>query len=109
MATSQDFVAFVCDQLQGTGHVRHRAMFGEYMVYVNNKPLVLVCDNTAYVKMLDVIADLMQGADTGFPYPGAKEHYVLDVDDQALCEAVIARLEAVTPLPKPKKKKTKSS
>lgn len=109
MATSQDFVAFVCDQLQGTGHVRHRAMFGEYMVYVNDKPLVLVCDNTAYVKMLDVIADLMQGADTGFPYPGAKEHYVLDVDDRALCEQVIARLEPVTPLPRPKKKKPKSS
>jgi hypothetical protein len=34
---------------------------------------------------------------------------VLDVDDQALCEQVIARLEPVTPLPRPKKKKPKSS
>ena len=109
MATFPDFVAFVCDQLQGTGDVRHRAMFGEYMVYVNNKPLVLVCDNTAFIKQHPAVTDLLQDAPKGFPYPGAKEHHVLDVDDRELCKAVIARLEPVTALPKPKTKKGKKN
>ncbi|MGN0560765.1 MAG: hypothetical protein ACI4K8_06895 [Candidatus Fimenecus sp.] len=25
-------------------------MFGEYMVYVNDKPILMVCDNTVFVK-----------------------------------------------------------
>lgn len=50
MATTLDYIAFVCDQLQGMGEIRYRKMFGEYMVYVNEKPLLLVCDNTVFVR-----------------------------------------------------------
>ena len=39
------------------------------------------------------------------PYEGAKEHYILDIDDTDLARQVVAVLETVTPLPKPKKKK----
>jgi DNA helicase-2/ATP-dependent DNA helicase PcrA len=35
------------------GAVRYKKMFGEYMVYVNEKPILLVCDNTVFVKILD--------------------------------------------------------
>jgi hypothetical protein len=59
-------------------------MFGEYMVYVNDKPILLVCDNTVYVKKLDCLAEIMPGAETGFPYSGAKEHYLLDIEDPDL-------------------------
>ncbi|SDL88958.1 hypothetical protein SAMN04488502_1011101 [Dendrosporobacter quercicolus] len=74
------------------------------MIYVNNKPILLVCDNTAFVKMLPCLAEIMREADTGFPYDGAKQHYVLDIDNAKLSKEVIAILEPVTPLPKPKKK-----
>jgi hypothetical protein len=39
------------------------------------------------------------------PYPGAKTHYVLDIDDAPLARAVVAALLPITPLPKPKKQK----
>jgi TfoX/Sxy family transcriptional regulator of competence genes len=48
MATTKDFVEYVCDQIADNLIVRYRKMFGEYMVYVNDKPLLLVCDNTVY-------------------------------------------------------------
>jgi len=80
-------------------------MFGEYMVYVNDKPILLVCDNTVFVKMLPCMDDLMTDAERGFPYDGAKEHYILDIDDTDLTRAVIEALEQITPLPKPRKKK----
>ena len=105
MATSADYLTFVLEKLPPLGVVRSRKMFGEYMVYVNDKPVLLVCDNTVFVKIVPELAALMADAERGLPYEGAKEHYILDIDDTDLARQVVAVLEAVTPLPKPKKKK----
>ena len=64
-------------------------MFGEYMIYINEKPILMVCDNTVFVKLLPDIQELMEHADTGYPYDGAKEHYVLDIDNSELTTKVI--------------------
>ena len=101
------YIAHVEAQVADAGAVRSRRMFGEYMVYVNDKPLLLVCDNTVFVKIVPELAALMAGAERGLPYEGAKEHYILDIDDTDLARQVVAVLETVTPLPKPKKKKAK--
>jgi len=79
-------------------------MFGEYMVYLNNKPVIIVCNNVAYVKKLDSITEIMKNANLGFPYKGAKEHYILDIDNSDFCKKLIAKIEEVTPSPKSKKK-----
>ncbi len=105
MATTVDFIEYVCEQISGAGDLRYKKMFGEYMVYVNEKPILLVCDNTVYVKQLSCIDELMSNAQRGFPYTGAKEHYILDIDDAEFSKEIIRLLEPVTPLPKPKKKK----
>ena len=75
MATTKEYIEFVCDQIQEFGEVRYRKMFGEYMAYLNDKP-----DD------------------------GAKEHYILDVEDRALVEQVLPVLEQVVPVPKKRKK-----
>ena len=103
MATSVEYVEYVCEQVRGTGDIRYKKMFGEYMVYVNDKPVLLVCDNTVFVKMLPEIQELMNGAETGYPYDGAKLHYVLDIDNAELSNQVISILETVTPVPKKKR------
>ncbi|SDY53715.1 TfoX/Sxy family protein [Thermoactinomyces sp. DSM 45892] len=105
MATTTDYIKYVCGQIEGVGEVRYRKMFGEYMVYVNDKPILLVCDNTVFVKILPCIETHMASAIKGFPYDGAKEHYVLDIDDTELTRKVVVALESVIPIPKPKKKK----
>lgn len=105
MATSVDYIEFVCEQIRGTGDIRYKKMFGEYMVYVNDKPVLLVCDNTVFVKKLDIIHEQMDGSETGYPYKGAKEHYMLDIENTELSRTVVDILESVTPIPKPKKKK----
>ena len=104
MATSSDYVEFVCEQLGNPGTVRSRKMFGEYMVYVNDKPILLVCDNTVFVKIIPELAPVMGGAARGIPYPGAKEHYILDIEDRAVLWAAVEILGAVTPLPKVRKR-----
>lgn len=105
MATTKDYIEYVCERLNGAGGLRYRKMFGEYMVYVNDKPVLLVCDNTVFVKIVPELAALMADTERGLPYEGAKEHYILDIDDTDLARQVVAVLETVTPLPKPKKKK----
>ena len=45
MASNIEFVEFVCSQLQELGHIRYRKMFGDYMIYVNEKTVILLCDN----------------------------------------------------------------
>lgn len=105
MATTNEYIEYVCDQIKGIGEIRYKKMFGEFMVYVNDKPVLTVCDNIVFVKKLDCIAEMMKEAETGFPYQGAKEHYILDIDNQEFCRDVVTELEKVTPVPKPRKKK----
>lgn len=104
MATSIDFIQFVCERLGTKYDISYKKMFGEYMVYANCKPVLLVCDNTVYVKKLDALSELMKDAETGVPYGGAKEHYILDMENDELTLAALDVLEAVTPLPKKKNK-----
>ena len=105
MATSVEFIQYVCEQIRGVGEIRYKKMFGEYMVYVNDKPVLLVCDDMVYVKILDAVAEDFADAPKGIPYEGSKEHYILDIDDADLAVKVVEKLEKVTPLPKPRKKK----
>ena len=105
MATNPGFVEFICDQINECGNIRNKKMFGEYMVYVNEKPVLLICNDIVYVKIKEEIEDLMRDAETGFPYNGAKEHYILDIEAKELSVEVVNILEKITPLPKPKKKK----
>ncbi len=54
--------------------------------------MLLVCDNCVFVKKHDEIKELMKYSETGLPYKGAKEHYILDIEDKLLCERVIDTL-----------------
>ena len=105
MSTSREYIQFVLDQLDGIEDITFRKMFGEYMVYLNDKPIISVCDNTVFVKMLPELGEHLDDAERGFPYEGAKLHYILDIEDSELLSAVIPILEAFTPLPKPRKRK----
>jgi TfoX/Sxy family transcriptional regulator of competence genes len=104
MASSENFVQYVIDQIKMKADITYKKMFGEYLVYANGKPAVLVCDNTAFVKVLDCVRPLLGNAEKGCPYQGAKEHYIVDVDNSDLLTKVVAILEANVPLSKPKKK-----
>ncbi len=104
MATSKEYMEYVCEQLRDIDGVTYKKMFGEYMVYVHEKPVLLVCDNTVLVKEVPELAELMRDAPEGYPYDGAKLHYLLDIENRELTSRVIAILEPITPLPRRRKK-----
>lgn len=105
MATTVEYIEYVCEQIREIGDIRYKKMFGEYMIYVNDKPVAIVCDNNTFVKKLDCIKELMENAEVGVPYNGAKEHYILDIDNSEFCKNVLIEIEKVTPVPKPRRKK----
>jgi len=104
MACTTEFIDFVCAQIESVGVIRSRKMFGDWCIYIDEKPIILACDNTVYVKMNPAIASLMEDAETGTPYDGAKEHYILDIEHRDQATAVLKKLVEVTPYPKKKKK-----
>ena len=104
MATSKDYIEYVLEQVKDFGDVTARKMFGEYMVYFSSKPILLVCDNTVFIKILPDTSKIMENAERGFPYDGAKEHYILDIENRELLEKIIPVLIEITPQPKRKRK-----
>lgn len=42
MATSVDYIEFVKEKVDKFGLIRTRKMFGEYMVYLNDRPILTV-------------------------------------------------------------------
>lgn len=103
MACSIDFIESLCRMLSPLGDVRSRKMMGDYLIYVNEKCIITACDNVAYVKKHPCIAELMSKADCGCPYKGAKEAYILNLDDSSTTLKVVEQLWPLLPFPKSKK------
>lgn len=104
MACSSEFIDFLCGALAPLGDVKARKMMGDYVIYLNEKCVITACDNMAYVKKLPSIATLMADAETGCPYPGAKEAYILDLSRPREVQTVIKTLWNQLPFPKTRKK-----
>lgn len=108
MASRQETVDFVLDQMAPAGAVSARKMFGEYGIYLDGKMFALVCDDQLFVKPTAAGRALLGGTPAeGAPYPGAKPCFLIDgemlEDRERLSE--LARVTArQLPLPKPKKK-----
>jgi TfoX/Sxy family transcriptional regulator of competence genes len=89
MSSTLDFIDYTVDQIASSGEVTFKRMFGEFMVYVNNVPIFLVCDNTVYVKKINELDSILSDALLGIPYPNAKEHFIVDIDDKDLSLKVV--------------------
>lgn len=89
--------------------VSSRKMFGEYCIYVSDeaasleavpKSIFLLCDDVLYVKQHKALAEIASDCPLAPPYPGAKPHYVLDIDDSMLVACIILTLTPLLPMPK---------
>lgn len=104
MASSLEFVQYVCDQLSGAGAVTSRKMFGDYALYYRGKVIGLVCDDSFFLKKTEAGRSLLPDCREAPPYAGAKPSFLVEeLDDrEAMARLVQATWEA---LPEPKKKK----
>ena len=108
MATDQDFVDFVLDQLRDVRSVSARKMFGEYALYCEGKVVALLCDNDVFVKKTRE-GELFIGHENiveAPAYSGAKPSFLITdrVEDQDWFSELIRITMEALPEPKPKKK-----
>jgi TfoX/Sxy family transcriptional regulator of competence genes len=95
MPTAQTTVDDLLAHLTDAGTVTARKMFGEYCVYLQAKPVALVCDDTLFVKLTPTGQALVPDAATAPPYSGAKPHLVIPRANWAE-RATLCRLLKVT-------------
>ena len=107
MASNQKIVDFIVEQVDTSGQVTSKKMFGEYGLYFDNKLFGLVCDNKLYIKPTlagrAYIGDVVEAP----PYPGAKPSFLIEekLEDRDWLKKLVNVTVTELPEPKPKKKK----
>lgn len=108
MATSPQTVSFLLDQLAGLGEATTKKMFGEYCLYLAEKPVGLICDDQLFVKPTNAGKNMLVKLVEAPPYPGAKNHYLVEADLWESAEWIQKLIKATAselPVKKPKKAK----
>lgn len=105
MATDAHFLDHVTE-LAGLGaRLSYKKMFGEYALYLDDKVVAFVCDNSLFVKPSPAAATLAPELPQGAPYPGAKDHIIADalLDEPERLRQLLLETSLSLPAPKPKK------
>lgn len=109
MASEQQTVDFIVEQMSAAGVIRSRKMFGEYAIYCDEKVIAFVCDDKLFFKITELARDVLRHEELGPAYPGSKDYFIISPDDwdDRSYMADLARTTAdALPAPKPKKPKS---
>jgi len=109
MATHKEIVDFVVDQIENSGDITAKSMFGEYGIFSNGKIFGLICDNKLFIKPTQAGRAFIKEVVEAPPYPGAKMSFLIEdkiEDREWLSELVRITLKEL-PEPRPRKKKIK--
>jgi TfoX/Sxy family transcriptional regulator of competence genes len=111
MATAPSFIDHILETVRFGERLTYRKLFGEYALYLDEKVVAFVCDNSLFIKPSKAVASLAPDLPQGPPYPGAKDYPIADelLDDPDGLRRLIEETAALMPLPKPKKKPAKAA
>lgn len=113
MASNQEFVDYIVEQLSSCGKVTSRKMFGEFTLYCDDKVVGLICDDQLFVKPTEKGRTFIGNVVEAAPYPGAKNYFLIEekIEDAEWLSRLIkiTGKELPKPKPKPQKKKTKKA
>ncbi len=107
MSSNKDFIDFIVDQIDSSGTITYKKMFGEYAIYCDRKVVALVCNNQLFVKSTEggrsFIGDVVEAP----AYPGAKLSFLIDekLEDREWISELIRITARELPEPKHKKRK----
>jgi TfoX/Sxy family transcriptional regulator of competence genes len=111
MASSQQNVDFILEQLTDAGDVSARKMFGEYAIYRRDKVVALFCDDQLFVKPTVGGKAFIGKVKEAPPYPGAKPCFLITGDqceDGEWLSELILLTDRELPVAKPKAPKAKT-
>jgi TfoX/Sxy family transcriptional regulator of competence genes len=110
MASDQSFVDFIIDQMDPSGRVTYKKMFGEYGLYWDIKLFGLVCDNKLFIKPTSSGREFIGNVVEAPPYPGAKPSFLIEdkLEDKDWLKELVRLTILELPEPKPKTKSVKN-
>ena len=78
MASHQDFVDYVAEQLRESGSIRSRKMFGEYGLYCDDVFFAVICYDQFFVKVTPAGEAAFPNLPKAPPYEGARDSFLLE-------------------------------
>ena len=78
MASDQNFVDFVLEQIKNAGEITAKKMFGEYGIYSDGKLFGLICDNKLFIKPTSSGREFIGNVIEAPPYEGAKSSFLIE-------------------------------
>ena len=107
MASHQDFVDYVAEQLREAGSIRSRKMFGEYGLYCDDVFFAGICDDQLFVKVTPAGEAAFPNLPKAPRYEGARDSFLVeDVEDRDTM-AALTRLTCLALQVQPKKTRRK--
>ena len=103
MASSEEYLQYVLDQLSGLEEVTYRKMMGEYILYYQGKIFGGIYDDRLLIKDVSGARDFIGDVSFELPYEGAKPMILVESIEKKdyLVELVLAMVDE---LPAPKKR-----
>lgn len=106
MASSEQYLQFVLEQLSELEEITYRKMMGEYIIYYRGKVAGGIYDDRLLVKPTESAAAYMPSLVYEVPYEGAKEMLLVDeLDSKEFLAGLFEAMYDELPAPKPKKTK----
>lgn len=107
MASNQNFVDFVLEQIKNAGEITAKKMFGEYGIYSDGKLFGLICDNKLFIKPTNLGREFIGNVIEASPYEGAKPIFLIEdkIEDSDWLSELIRISVKELPPPKQKNKK----
>ncbi len=106
MASSNEYLQFILEQLSGLDEITYRPMMGEFIIYYRGKIVGGIYDNRLLVKPVKPAASYMPVPTYEVPYEGAKEMLLVEeVDNREFLRGLFNAMYDELPMPKLKKKR----
>lgn len=105
MASDKEYVLYVAEQIGLGSRLTYRKMFGEYALYLDEKVIAFVCDNSLFIKPSQAATTLTPDLPQRPPYPGAKDYPVADelLDDADELRRLVIETARLMPVRAPRK------
>lgn len=106
MATSNEYLEYILEQLSNLENITYKKAFGEYIIYINGKLAAYLCDDRLLVKPTKNVINLIQNPKLELPYEGGKPMVLIeDTDDKEFLTNFFLKIEPELSNPKNKSKK----
>lgn len=111
MASDQKYMLYVAEQIGLGSRLTYRKMFGEYTIYLDEKVVAMVCDDSLFIKPSKAATELAPELPLRPPYPGAKDYPVAEelLDDPDRLRRLVIETARLMPVRAPRKAKKKKS